>query len=98
MELVMNEQDIINAICIYTSERQNCQPEDVEVELIYDDEYDQPFIAEVTANRGTQEISMAECIAAIRLYVERYEAMDGMNVGVDMQLTKHHSFMAVVTE
>ncbi|EIJ82282.1 hypothetical protein PB1_05110 [Bacillus methanolicus PB1] len=45
MTLIITEQDIINAVCIYIAEKKQIKPQEVEVELMYDDDYG--FSAEV---------------------------------------------------
>ena len=38
--LIISEQDIVNAICVYISRKKQIKPEEVEVlELMYDDDY-----------------------------------------------------------
>ena len=36
MELQFNEQDLADSVCVYTSERENTTPEQVEVDLKFD--------------------------------------------------------------
>ncbi len=38
-KLIIPEQDIINAICVYISRKKQIKPEEVVVELMYDDDY-----------------------------------------------------------
>ena len=38
-KLTIPEQDIINALCVYTARKKELKPEEVEIELMYDDEY-----------------------------------------------------------
>ena len=35
----ISEQDIINAMCLYIAEKKQVQPQEVEIELMYDDDY-----------------------------------------------------------
>ena len=37
--LKISEQDIINAVCVYIARKNKVQPNEVEVELMYDDDY-----------------------------------------------------------
>ena len=47
-------------------------PEEVEVELYYDDEEAQSFSAEVTVNGQQQVFMTADIIAALRLWIDEY--------------------------
>ena len=35
-ELIISEQDIINSLCVYISRKKQVNPQEVEVELMYD--------------------------------------------------------------
>ncbi|WP_282935512.1 YxcD family protein [Paenibacillus sp. RC67] len=63
----LSEQDIINAICIHFSERKQIQPNQVEVELMFDDDYG--FSAEVFAEGRSQIIIAANMLEAIERYL-----------------------------
>ena len=38
-QLILPEQDLINALCVYTARKKQIKPEEVEIELMYDDDY-----------------------------------------------------------
>lgn len=63
----LSEQDIINAICIHFGERKQIQPSQVEVELMFDDDYG--FSAEVFAEGRSQIIVAANMLEAIERYL-----------------------------
>jgi hypothetical protein len=52
--LSISEQDIINALCVYISQKKQIKPEEVEVELMYDDSYG--FSAEALFDYGLTNI------------------------------------------
>lgn len=65
--MVLNEQDIMNAICLNTALRKQIRPEAVDVQLMYDD--DLGYSAEVTAMGRSQFIIEATILEAIEQYL-----------------------------
>ncbi|GAA4860838.1 YxcD family protein [Paenibacillus vulneris] len=63
----LSEQDIINAICVHFAERKQIQPNQVEVELMFDDDYG--FSAEVFSEGRSQIIIAANILEAIERYL-----------------------------
>ena len=54
-KLIVSEQDIINSICIHIALQNETKPEEVEVELMYDDE--EGFSAEAFV-LGQKQVSL----------------------------------------
>ncbi|ANE47896.1 hypothetical protein SY83_18145 [Paenibacillus swuensis] len=65
MRLTMDE--IINAVCISIADRKQMKPNDVEVELSYDDELG--YTAEVFVQGRSQYLVEANLLEAIEQYV-----------------------------
>ncbi|MFE5317300.1 YxcD family protein [Paenibacillus sp. NPDC056579] len=63
----LTEQDIINAICLHMGERKQLHPSQVEVELMWDEDYG--FSAEVHAEGRSQIIIAANMLEAIERYL-----------------------------
>jgi len=63
-KLIIPEQDIINALCVYISRKKQVRPEEVEVELMYDDDYG--FSAESYVNGRKQVLIAQNIIEALR--------------------------------
>ncbi|WP_248925537.1 YxcD family protein [Paenibacillus hamazuiensis] len=61
------EQDIVNAICLNMAQRKQVRPEEVEVELKYDDDYG--FSAEVFVQGRSQILVAANMLEAIERYL-----------------------------
>ncbi|MFS0820615.1 DUF2653 family protein [Bacillus timonensis] len=68
--LILSEQEIINAVCVYIGLKKQVKPEEVEVELMYDDDYG--FSAEAYVNDRKQVLIMANLIEAIRLWLGEF--------------------------
>lgn len=72
-EITFSEQEIINAVCLYIAAKKAVNPTEVEVELLYDDEYG--FSAEVYTNGRKQVLIETNLIEAVRAYIA--QEMDG---------------------
>ncbi|MDF2669112.1 MAG: hypothetical protein K0R67_1418 [Paenibacillus sp.] len=63
----LNEQEIVNAICLHISERKQISPNQVNVELMWDE--DLGYSAEVQAEGRSQILIEANMLEAIERYV-----------------------------
>lgn len=68
--LILSEQDIVNALCVYISRKKQIQPHEVEIELMYDDDYG--YSAEAYTGGRKQVLITANIIEAIRLWLDEY--------------------------
>ncbi|MDQ0272496.1 YxcD family protein [Cytobacillus purgationiresistens] len=92
-KLIIPEQDIINALCISTSRKKQVKLEEVEIELMYDDEYG--FSAEAHVHGRQQILIMANIIEAIRLWLEEFLNRDPY-AGIELVLDDEQGIIAVV--
>ncbi|KAB2494205.1 YxcD family protein [Priestia endophytica] len=91
--LSISEQDIINALCVYISQKKQIKPEEVEVELMYDDSYG--FSAEVFADGRKQVLITANLIEAIRLWLDEYLNRDPY-AGIKLVLDDEEGIIALI--
>lgn len=73
-QLVISEQDVINAVCVYTAAKRQIKPDEVEVELMHDEDYG--FSAEVYVADRKQVLITANLIEALRLWLDEYLGRD----------------------
>lgn len=92
-KLIISEQDIINAVCVYVSRKKQVKPEEVEVELMYDDDYG--FSAEAYVHDRKQILIAANLIEALRLWLEEYLNRDPF-AGIELVLDDEEGIIAVV--
>ncbi|KRF34528.1 DUF2653 family protein [Paenibacillus sp. Soil787] len=59
----LTEQEIVNAICLYMAERKRLKPNDVDVELMWDE--DLGFSAEIFAEGRSQILTQGNLLEAI---------------------------------
>jgi hypothetical protein len=92
-KLIISEQDIINAVCVYVSRKKQVKPEEVEVELMYDDDYG--FSAEAYVEERKQILIAANLIEALRLWLDEYLNRDPF-AGIELVLDDEEGIIAVV--
>jgi len=92
-ELVLPEQDIINAICVYIAEKKQVKPEEVEVELMYDD--DTGFSAEAFVGGRSQILITGNIIEALRKWLKEYLNRDPF-AGIKLELYDEEGIVAVI--
>ena len=92
-KLVISEQDIINALCVYISRKKQVKPEEVEVELMYDDDYG--FSAEAYVDGRKQVLITVNLIEAIRMWLEEYLNRDPFS-GIELVLDDEEGIIAVI--
>jgi len=92
-KLIIPEQDIINALCVYSSRKKQIQPQDVEVELMYDDEYG--FSAEVYWEGRKQVLITVNLIEALRLWLDEFLNRDPYS-GIELVLDDEEGIIAVI--
>jgi hypothetical protein len=63
----LNQQDIVNAVCIHMAERKQVRPEEVEVELLWDEETG--YSSEITVHGRSQYLVESSMVEAILHYV-----------------------------
>jgi hypothetical protein len=63
----LNEQDIMNAICMHIAERKQIKPDQVQVQLMWDE--DLGYSAEVIAEGRNQIIVESNMLEAIERYL-----------------------------
>jgi hypothetical protein len=93
-KLTIPEQDIINALCVYTARKKELKPEEVEIELMYDDEYG--FSAEAYWNGRKQVYVMINIIEALRIWLEEYLNRDPYS-GIELVLDDEEGIMALIS-
>lgn len=91
--LIIPEQDIVNALCVYISRKKQIKPQEVEIELMYDDDYG--FSAEAFANGRNQILIMANIIEALRMWLEEYMDEDPYS-GIELVLDDDEGIIAKI--
>ncbi|NLY79067.1 MAG: YxcD family protein [Lysinibacillus sp.] len=91
-KITLLEQEVINALCIFHAKFKNVNPEEVEVELMYDD--DSGFTAEAYVNGEMQPYNTMNFIMAIRYYIENQLNKDSMSARIVLDLHDEEGIIA----
>ena len=83
-KMILEEQDLINAVCYFHAKFKQTQPENVEVELCYDDETG--YTTEAYYNGVMDEYKQAHFITAIRLYIDEQLHEDSMAARITLDI------------
>ncbi|WP_445489108.1 YxcD family protein [Niallia sp. 03133] len=93
-KLIISEQEIINAVCVYISRKKQVHLQEVEVELLFDDDYG--FSAEVFVHGRKQMLITQNIIEALRLWMEEYMNIDPY-IGIKLVLDEEEGIIAVTS-
>lgn len=93
-ELIMAEQDIVNAICIDQSQKHKTSPEEIVVELMYDDI--EGFTAELEFHGQRQVIGSFDIIQAIRNWIVEVLNDDPYAAGIKLLLDREEGIIASI--
>lgn len=94
-KITFSEQHVINAICLHVASKKQVQPQDVEVELMWDEEYG--FSAEVYTQGRKQVFIEINLIEAIRYYLETQMQRNPYAAGIELVLDDEQGIIAHVT-
>lgn len=93
-KLMIPEQDICNAVCVYIARERHVEPSEVEVELMYDDE--EGFSAEAFVNGQKQVLTHLNLIQALRLWVDEILNRDPFAAGIVLHLDDEEGIVAAI--
>ncbi|MEK4494751.1 YxcD family protein [Ureibacillus sp. FSL W8-0352] len=91
-KITLSEQEIIDAVCLFHAKFKHVNPEDVEVELMYDDA--SGFTAEAYVNGEMEPYNTVNFITAIRLYIEEQLHRDAMAARIVLDLHDEEGIIA----
>ncbi|KHD84756.1 YxcD family protein [Bacillus ginsengihumi] len=96
-ELKLYEQEIINAICTYVADQHYVYPENVMVELTYED--DEGYGAEIEVNGKMQSpLTEPKVVEAIRKWLEEEYQLDPFAVSLRLDIEDAEGIVAYVNE
>jgi hypothetical protein len=93
METVkLSEQDIVNAICVHIAHKRQIKPEQVSVELMWDEEYG--YSAEIWVEDRKQILVESNMVEAIRYWLQNYMQIDPFSAGIEFVLSEQEGIVA----
>lgn len=91
-KLTLFEQDLINAVCLFHAKFKNVAPEEIEVELLYDDVAG--YSAEAFYNGQLEVYNSVNFIMALRLYIDEQLGRDSMSARISLDIDDEHGMIA----
>ena len=83
-KLTLQEDQLIDAICLFHAKFKNVGPSDVEVELAYDD--DEGYSADAYIGEEVTHYATSHFIAAIRLFIDNELNKDSMSARIQLDI------------
>jgi len=93
-KIKISEQEIINSLCVYIADKRRVSPEQVEIELMFDDDYG--FSGEAHVNGRSQILITANMIEALRFYIEHELNRDPFVAKIELKLDDDEGIIAYV--
>ncbi|MCM3652332.1 YxcD family protein [Metabacillus litoralis] len=93
-KIKVSEQDIINALCLHIAHKRQITPQEVDIELMYDDDYG--FSAEAYVNDRKQVLITANIIEALRYWLETEMSIDPFSAALELVLDDDEGIIAYV--
>ncbi|MGM0899549.1 YxcD family protein [Mesobacillus maritimus] len=91
--LKISEQDVVNAICLYVADKKQVKLEEVEVELMFDDDYG--FSAESFVHGRKQILVKQNMIEALRMWLDQVLGRDPFS-GIELVLDDDEGIIAII--
>ena len=93
-KLTLHEQDLINAVCLFHAKFKNVSPNEIEVELMYDDVAG--YSAEAFYNGQLDVYNSVNFIMALRLYIDEQLGRDSMSARIILDIDEEEGMIAHV--
>jgi len=96
MRLKLNEQEVVDGICVFVANQRNCRPEDVDVKEI-DAKDNGDIIAKASTHGGqTHKYDNDEILEGIFQFLEEYHSFNREAMYGNVGFTKTEGFFAEI--
>ncbi|MBP1934201.1 YxcD family protein [Ammoniphilus resinae] len=90
----LSEQELINAICLHVADKRQVTPQEVSVELMWDEDYG--YSAEVWVGERKQVLIESNLIEAVRFYLHQYLGRDPYSAGLEFQFDDEEGITVLI--
>lgn len=94
-KLKISEQDIVNSVCLYMADKKTINPEEIDVELMFDDKA-YGFSAEIYFNGRNQILTHKDLIESLRYWIKR-EMNRNPYSGIELVLEEQDGIVAYIS-
>ncbi|CAK8581808.1 MULTISPECIES: DUF2653 family protein [Priestia] len=94
MEVLFNEQDIVDSICIYIALKERIEPQQVEVDLEFHPSLG--FAASTLALGRTARLHEQDIIDAVAVYLQDYHQFVANHLQVNLSFSEKNGFTSSI--
>ncbi|MCQ6278511.1 DUF2653 family protein [Bacillus sp. EB600] len=94
MELLFNEQDLVDSVCVYTAAKESNNPESIEADLAYNPSVG--FSATANAHGKTRNLNEQDLIDSVAIYLRDYHNFNPDRLLVDLRYTEKEGITASI--
>jgi hypothetical protein len=94
MELLFNEQDLVDSVCVYTAAKEYTNPESIEADLVFNPSFG--FSATANVRGRIRNLTEQELIDAVAVYLRDYHNFNPDNLLVDLRFTENEGITASI--
>jgi hypothetical protein len=94
VELLLNEQDIVDSVCVYTAEKEYTNPENIDVDLAFDRSYG--FSATALVSGRTRNLHEQDVVDAVTVYLRDYHNFEPNRLLVELSFSESEGITASV--
>lgn len=94
MELLFNEQDLVDSVCVYTAAQEHTNPENIDVDLAFNPSIG--FSATAIAPGRSRNLNEQELIDAVAVYLRDYHNFNPDRLLIDLRFTENEGITASI--
>jgi hypothetical protein len=94
MELLFNEQDLVDSVCVYTAAKEYTNPESIQADLAFNKSFG--FSATANAQGRTRNLNEQDLIDAVAAYLRDYHNFNPDRLQVDLRYTENEGITASI--
>lgn len=94
MELLFNEQDLVDSVCVYTAAKEYTNPESVEADLMFNPSFG--FSATANVHGRNRNLNEQDLIDAVAVYLRDYHNFNPDRLLVDLRFTENEGITASI--
>jgi hypothetical protein len=94
MELLFNEQDLVDSVCVYTAAKEYTPPENIDVELAFNPSFG--FSATARIHSQARTLHEQDIIDAVAFYLRDYHNFEPDRLLVDLRCSETEGVTASI--
>jgi len=94
MELLFNEQDVVDSVCVFTAAKEGTNPENVDVNLVFEPSYG--FSASANVGGRARNLNEQDLVDAIVVYLRDYHNFYPDQLRVELLYKEHEGIIASI--